>query len=75
MYGTWDLSFDEIKRRASEQYSTRDAQAAHSAILIIQICAFYHHSNIFKDICQSAAEEYREHVVDSEEADVMTSND
>ena len=30
------------------------------------MCAFYHHSNISKDIFQSAAKESRKHVVDSE---------
>ena len=35
VYGTWDLSFREIKRRASEQSNARDAQAAHAAILIL----------------------------------------
>ena len=61
-YGTWDLSFKEIKKRASGQSSARDVQAAHAAILILQICAFYHQSNISKDIFQSAAEESREQV-------------
>ena len=65
VYGTWDLSFKEIKKRASGQYSAADAQAAHAAILILQICAFYHHSNISEDIFRSAAEESREYVVDS----------
>ena len=65
VYGTWDLSFKEIKKRASGQSSAGDAQAAHAAILILQMCAFYHHSNISKDIFRSAAEESREHVIDS----------
>ena len=52
VYGTWDLSFKEIKKRASGQssFEPEDAQAAYAAILILQICAFYHHSNISKDI-------------------------
>ena len=61
VYGTWDLSFKELEKRASGQSSAGDAQAAHAAILILQICAFYHHSNISKDIFRSAAEESREH--------------
>jgi hypothetical protein len=72
VYGTWDLSFKEIKKRASGQSSAGDAQAAHAAILILQICAFYHHSNISKDIFRSAAEESREYVVDSEVAKKFT---
>ena len=54
VYGTWDLSFQEIERRGKS--STGNAQAAQVAILILQICAFYHPSNICKDIFQSAAE-------------------
>ena len=64
VYGTWDLSFKEIKKRASGQSSAGDAQAAHAAIQILQICAFYHHSNISKDIFRSAAEEPGKYVVD-----------
>ena len=50
LYGTWDLSLDEIKRRAGGKSTTRHAQAAQAAILILQICAFYHHSNISEHI-------------------------
>ena len=60
VYGTWDLSFREIKRRASGQSTA--AQAAQAAILIFQICAFYHHSHIAKGIFRSAAEESRKHI-------------
>ena len=63
VYGTWDLSFNEIKKRASGQQSI-NAQAAKAAILILGICAFYHHSNIFDDIFQSAAEESGKYVID-----------
>ena len=69
VYGTWDLSFKEIKKRASGQSSAGNAQAAHAAVLILQICAFYHHSNISKDIFHFAAEVSRKHVVDSEIAE------
>ena len=61
VYGTWDLSFKEIERRAG-QLTTGNAQAAQSAILILQLCAFYHCSNISKAIFQSAAEKSREDV-------------
>ena len=57
VYGTWDLSFKEIKKRADEHPTSEGAQAAKAAILILQICAFYHHTNISKDIFRSAAEE------------------
>src|SRR6202522_1812749 len=64
LYGTWDLSLDEIKRRVGGKSTTRHAQAAQAAILILQICAFYHHSNISEHIFQSAAEESKNHIVD-----------
>ena len=40
-----------------------NTQAAKAAILILGICAFYHHSNISEDIFQSAAEESKNYVV------------
>ena len=55
VYGTWDLSFKEIEKRACGQSTTGNAKAAQAAILILQICAFYHHSNISTDIFQYAA--------------------
>ena len=64
VYGTWDLSFKEIERRAGGH--SKDAQAAQAAILILQICAFYHHNSISKDIFQSAAEEAMKQDVDSD---------
>ena len=71
VYGTWDLSLKEIKKRADEQFTYGNAQgvkAAQSAILILQICAFYHHSSISKDIFRSAAEKSRKHIIDDEVA-------
>jgi hypothetical protein len=66
VYGTWDLSFKEIERRASGQSITGNVQAAQAAILILHICAFYHHSNISKDIFKSAAENSRGCAIDSD---------
>ena len=66
VYGTWDLFFQEIEKRGKS--TTGNAQAARAAILILQICAFYHPSNICKDIFQSAAEEPREDVDSGEVA-------
>jgi predicted RNA-binding protein Jag len=57
IYGTMDESFKEIEKRASGHSTLKDAQAAQAAILILQICAFYHHTSISKDIFRSAAEE------------------
>jgi len=70
VYGTWDLSFKEIERRAGGKSPSGYAQAAQAAILILQICAFYHHSNISTDIFRSAAEESKEDV-DSEMAEKL----
>ena len=50
IFGTWDLSFSEIEKRAGGQSTLKDAQAAKAAIIILQICAFYHHTGISKDI-------------------------
>ena len=65
VYGAWDLSFKEIEKRAAGQSSGGNALAAKAAILILGICAFFHHSNISEDIFQSAAEESGKYV-DSE---------
>ena len=64
VYGTWDLSFKEIEKRGN--FMSGNAQAAQAAILILQICAFYHHSSISKHIFQSAAEESGKFVANSE---------
>ena len=66
VYGTWDLSFKEIEKRAGRHSTTKDAQAAKAAILILQIFAFYHHSGISKDIFRSAAEEVMKQNVTSD---------
>src|ERR1700678_156993 len=75
LYGTWDLSLDEIKRRAGGKSTTRHAQAAQAAILILQICAFYHHSNISEHIFRSAAKESKNHIVDSDVAQKLLALD
>ena len=64
VYGTWDLAFREIERRAKGQSSAGNAQAAQAAIWILQICAFYHHSDISKGIFKSAAEESAKYAAD-----------
>jgi hypothetical protein len=72
VYGTWDLSFKEIEKRASGHSTAGGAQAAQAAILILGICAFYHHSNISKDIFRSAAEEPMKHALDSDVAEKLS---
>ena len=74
VYGTWDLSRKEIERRAVGKSTTgnaQEAQAAQAAMLILGICAFYHHSNIYRVIFQSAAERSREYAIDSEVAEKL----
>ena len=71
VYRIWDLSFQEIAKRASGESISGNAQASQAAILILQICAFYHHSNISKDIFQSAAEKSRKHGVGSDAAEQL----
>ena len=66
VYGTWDVSFKEIERRAGGHFTSESTQAAKAAILILQICAFYHHISISKEIFQSAAEEATKHDVNSD---------
>ena len=69
VYGTWDLSFKEIEKRGES--GIENAHVAQAAILILQICAFYHHSNISRDIFQSAAEESGRYAVNSEVAEKL----
>ena len=71
VYGTWDLSLKEIKKRADGQSGVENMQAAEAAILILHICAFYHHNNISKDIFRSAAEESQKYVVGGEVANKL----
>jgi hypothetical protein len=66
VYETWELSLKEIEKRAGGHSTPNDAQAAQAAILILQICAFYHNTSISQDIFQSAAEEAVKQDVDSE---------
>ena len=66
VYGTWDLSFKEIEKRADGHSTPNNVQAAQATILILQICAFFHHVNISKDIFRAAAENAINQDVDSD---------
>ena len=66
VYGSWDLSFKEIEKRAGGCSTPVGTRAAQAAILILQICAFYHHTSISKDIFRSAAEEATKQDVNSD---------
>jgi tetratricopeptide (TPR) repeat protein len=54
-YATWDLSFAAIEARTAGSDSI-DAEAAKSAIAILQTFAFLHHDNITEEIVKRAAE-------------------
>ena len=66
VYGTWDLSFHEIEKRACGFSTPEGAKAAQAAISILQICAFYHHTSISREIFQSAAEEAIKYDIDTD---------
>src|SRR5277367_4482268 len=54
VYGTWDLSFAALEAKAAG--GGLDAQAAGSAIVILETFAFFHCDGIVEDILQRAAE-------------------
>jgi hypothetical protein len=55
VYGTWDLSFKAIERRANGQSNSGDE--AKIAILILETFAFFHRENIVEDIFQRVPKE------------------
>jgi hypothetical protein len=55
VYGTWDLSFKAIERRANGQSDSGDE--AKIAILILETFAFFHHENNAEDIFERVAKE------------------
>jgi len=54
VYATWELSYKEIQRRAKSDDSYK-ANAANSAILILELFPFFHHEGITEDIFFYAA--------------------
>ncbi|KAF8633078.1 hypothetical protein AX15_001526 [Amanita polypyramis BW_CC] len=54
-YGTWEISIQEIQKRALIDTGP-DALAAQSAIMLHKILAFLHHDNILEEIFSKAAE-------------------
>ncbi len=60
VYVTWDLSFVAIETRAAGSDLVA-ANAATSAIVILQTFAFLHHSNISDEIIKRAAEAHRDY--------------
>ena len=54
VYETWELSYKEIRRRA-ESDDSQKANAANSAILLLELFSFFHHEGITEDIFFYAA--------------------
>ena len=54
VYKTWELSYKEIQRRAKSDDSHK-ANAANSAILLLELFPFFHHQGITEDIIFYAA--------------------
>jgi hypothetical protein len=56
VYTTWEMSFLALEAKAAKGKSEVDAQAAESAIAILQTFAFFHFDGISEDIFRRAAE-------------------
>src|SRR6202035_2877886 len=56
VYATWELSFLALEEKVAKGKSETDAQAAESAIVILQTFAFFHFDGIVEDIFRRAAE-------------------
>src|SRR3984885_7498325 len=56
VYTTWEMSFSALEAKAAKDKSEVDAQAAESAIIILQTFAFFHFDGIVKDIFRRAVE-------------------
>jgi tetratricopeptide (TPR) repeat protein len=49
VFGTWDVSFNAIERKAQGS-DAREAAAATTAILLLRIFSMFHHENIMREI-------------------------
>ena len=54
VYGTWELSYKEIQQRAKSDDSHK-ANAANSAMLLLELFPFFHHEGITEEIFSYAA--------------------
>ena len=54
VYGTWELSYQEIQKRA-ESDDPHKGNAAKSAILLLELFSFFHHEGITEEIFSYAA--------------------
>ena len=64
VYETWELSYKEIQRRAKSDDSHK-ANAANSAILLLELFPYFHHEGITEDIFFYAALEDCKKISDS----------
>ena len=65
VYGTWELSYKEIQQRAKSDDSHK-ANAANSAILLLELFPFFHHEGITEEIFSYAALQGDEETCDPE---------
>ena len=72
VYGTWELSYQEIQRRA-ESDDLDKAKAAQSAMLILGLFVFFHYDNIMKDIFSYAAQHKHHHHIISTPLPIVSS--
>jgi tetratricopeptide (TPR) repeat protein len=56
VYGTWELSYKEIQKRAESDDPHR-ANAANSAMLLLNLFPFFHHEGITEEIFSYAAQQ------------------
>ena len=59
VYGTWELSYQEIQQRAQSDDPYR-SEAANSALLLLELFPFFHHEGIAEEIFAYAAVQYQE---------------
>ncbi|KAF8630020.1 hypothetical protein AX15_003152, partial [Amanita polypyramis BW_CC] len=65
-YGTWEISMQEIEKRAS-MGTGPEALAAQSAITLHKVFAFLHNDNISEEIFRNAAKNYMKRDIKEEE--------
>jgi tetratricopeptide (TPR) repeat protein len=70
VYGTWELSFEEIQQRAKSKDSQR-AEAANSAMFLLAIFAFFHFNGITEEIFSYAATQEHEKNEDKEQRSAL----
>jgi len=70
VYGTWELSFEEIHQRAKGDDSQK-AEAAKSAMFLLAIFAFFHFDGITEEIFSYAATQEHEEYGDNEQRSTL----